>query len=273
MAPGNFGDVGIKGRHHPIEGLDHRHLTAKSRVDIGELQTDVAAADDRDPAGQPFQIDGLVTGEHRSPIGLDAGWNEGIGAGRQDHVLGRQNTIHAAGFTQPNPLRAFDTSDTPQDRHPGPFEGLGQVGADRLHQLIGVIGDLLPLETHGCGVDSETGEMLVIGQFANLAAGSQQRLGRHTTTVHTGATHVARFDDRRFKAMLSRMLCGIKPAVAGTDDNDVEVEAGVAHPVCCDVAVIVALRRSSRRGTAAAATFSDSTRLLWGSVTAWLQQA
>ena len=62
-------------------------------------------------------------------------------------------------------------------------------------------------------------------------------------------------------------------AVAGSNNNDVEVEAGVAHPNCCDVAVIVALRRSRRRGTAADATFRDSTRALWGSVTAWVQQA
>ena len=63
------------------------------------------------------------------------------------------------------------------------------------------------------------------------------------------------------------MFGGIEAAVTGADDDDVEVETGVAHPDCCVVAVIVARRRSSRRGTAAAATFSDSTRELWGNVT------
>ena len=35
--------------------------------------------------------------------------------------------------------------------------------------------------------------------------------------------------------MLSSVLSGIKTAVAGADDDDVEVETGVAHPDCCDV--------------------------------------
>ena len=160
-----------------------------------------------------------------------------------------------------------------QDRYTGPFKGFGEVGADRLHQIVGVISDLLALEPHRSCMDSETGQVLIIRQFTHLAAGGQKRLGRNTAAVDAGAPHVPRFNDGGFEAVLCGVLSGIKPAIAGTDDNDVVVETGVAHPCCCEGAVIVARRRSSRRGTAAAATFSDSTRGLWGRVTAWVQQA
>ena len=163
---------------------------------------------------------------------------------------------------------------TAQDRDARPFQRLGEVGADRLHQLIGMVSDLLPLKAHRRGVDAETRQMLIIGQFTHLAAGRQQCLGGHTPPVHAGAAHVTRFNDRGLEAMLRSMLRSIETAVAGADDDDVEIETGVAHPDCCDVvAVIVALRRSRSRGTAAAATFRDSTRSLWGRVTAWVQQA
>ena len=160
-----------------------------------------------------------------------------------------------------------------KDGHPRSFKGLCEVGADRLHQVVGVVSDLLALEANRSRMDPETGEVLIIRQFPHLAAGGEERLGRHTAAVDAGAPHVPRFDDGGFEAVLCGMFGGIESAVAGTDDDDVEVEAGVAHPDCCDVAVIVARRRSSRRGTAAAATFSDSTRGLWGRVTAWVQQA
>ena len=47
-------------------GLDHRHHTPGG-VDVRELQADVAVADDGDPAGQPFQVHRLITGEHVRP--------------------------------------------------------------------------------------------------------------------------------------------------------------------------------------------------------------
>ena len=273
MTGRNLGDVRIEGGHHPIQGLDHRHLTAQSRVDVCEFKADVTAADDGDPAGKPFQVDGFITGEHRATVGLDARRNERIRTRGDDHVLRGKDAIHAAGLPQANPLSTLQATLAAQDRHPCPLQGLGQVGADRLHQLVGVVGDLLTLKPHRCCMDAEAGQVLVIGQFAHFAAGGEKCLRRNAPTVHAGSTHVPRFDDRRPEAMVGGMFGGIEAAVAGADDDDVEVETGVAHPDCCVVAVIVALRRSSSRGTAAAATFNDSTLGLWGRVTAWVQQA
>ena len=115
--------------------------------------------------------------------------------------------------------------------------------------------------------------MLVIGKLTHLSACGQESFRRDTASIDAGATHVARFNDRRLQSMVGSMLCSIKASISGTDHNDVEVEAGVAHPNYCCVPTILALRRSKRRGTAAAATFNDSTLELCGRVTAWVQQA
>ena len=40
MTGRNLRDVRIEGGHHPIQGLDHRHLTAQSRVDVCEFKAD-----------------------------------------------------------------------------------------------------------------------------------------------------------------------------------------------------------------------------------------
>ena len=273
MTSSDLGDVGVKGGHHPIKRLDHRHLATKGGVDVSELEADVAAADNGDPARQPLEVDGFVTGEHRAAIGFDPRRHKWIGAGRHDHISCAEDPVDTTGFAQSHPLGSPKTAMPPQDCDARSLESLGQVGANRLHQLVGVISDLLPFEPHRCRVDPETGQVLIIGQFPHLATGCQQRLGRHTAAIDTGASHVPRFNDGGFKAVFCGMFGGIEAAVTGADDDDVEVEAGVAHPDCCVVAVIVARRRSSRRGTAAAATFSDSTRELWGNVTAWVQQA
>ena len=125
-----------------------------------------------------------------------------------------------------------------------------------------MVSDFLPFEAHRRGMNAKTGEMLVVGQFTNLAAGCQQCLGGHAAPVHTGSAHVARFDDRRLQTVLGCVFRCVKTAITGTNDDDVEIETGVAHTDCCVEAVILALRRSSRSGTAAAATFNDSTRSL-----------
>ena len=59
--------------------------------------------------------------------------------------------------------------------------------------------------------------------------------------------------------MVGCVLGGVEAAITGTDHDHIEVETGVAHPDCCVEAVILARRRSRRRGTAAEATFNDST--------------
>merc|ERR1712097_191325 len=73
--------------------------------------------------------------------------------------------------------------------------------------------------------------------------------------------------------MIGCMFGCIKAAISGANDNHIEVETGVAHPIVCVEDVILARRLSKSRGTAAAATLRDSTAALWGRVTPAEQQA
>ena len=104
MATSDLGDVWIKGGHHLVHRLDHRHFTTERGVHIGEFKADVTAADDGNPTGKPLEVDGFIAGEDRASIGLNAGWNEGIGTCGQDHVLGGDHPVDTTGFPQSDPL-------------------------------------------------------------------------------------------------------------------------------------------------------------------------
>lgn len=109
--------------------------------------------------------------------------------------------------------------------------------------------------------------MLCIGQLTHPATGSEQSLGGHTAAVHTSAAHITGFKDSHLEAMLGCMFGCVETAISGADHNHIEVETGVVHPIFCVEDVILARRLSRRRGTAATATFRDSTAELWGKVT------
>ncbi len=72
-----------------------RDLGAEGGVDVGELEADVAAADDGDPVGDPLELEGVVRGEDRLAVDGDAGRDEGDGARREDDVLGRDKLVGA----------------------------------------------------------------------------------------------------------------------------------------------------------------------------------
>ena len=169
MARSNSGDVGVKGRHHPIQSLNHRDLAAESRIDVCKFQTDITTADDGEPAREPLQADGLIAGEHAATIGLDTRRNKGVRSRRQNHVLGRDHPVHATDFPHSHGLRRLQTALATNDGHPSPLQSFGEVSANRGHELIGVISDFLAFEANRGGMDPETCQMLSIGQLADTA--------------------------------------------------------------------------------------------------------
>ena len=174
MTSSHLRDVWVKGGHHLVHRLNHRHFATKRGVNISEFKTDVTTADDGDPTGQPLQVDRFIAGEHRASIGFDTRGHKWIGTCGEDDVLGRDHPINTAGLTQADALRTLKTTMAPEDRHASPFQSFGEVCSNGLHQLIGVISDLLPLETHRRRMNPEAGQMLVIRQLTHFAAGRQQ---------------------------------------------------------------------------------------------------
>ncbi len=94
---GDLGNVRIEGGHQLIQRFDDGDLTAQGRVDIRELQADVAAADNGDPVGQPVELQGLVAGEDGFAVSFNAGGHKGHRARRQNNVFGRHNFFAVGG--------------------------------------------------------------------------------------------------------------------------------------------------------------------------------
>ena len=59
-AVGNAADVGVEGGHEVVHGLDEGHLGAEGGVDVGELEPDVARADDGNPVRHPLELQRVV---------------------------------------------------------------------------------------------------------------------------------------------------------------------------------------------------------------------
>jgi hypothetical protein len=57
-----LGDVGVLGRHHPVEELHDRHVDAEVLHHVGELDADRAGAGDDDRPGQVLVEDLLLVG-------------------------------------------------------------------------------------------------------------------------------------------------------------------------------------------------------------------
>ena len=81
-----LGDLGVLGRHHPVEELHDRHIDAEVRHHVGELDADRAGARDHDGAGQLVVEDLLLVGDN--VLGeLGAGHQPRRRAGGDDHVV------------------------------------------------------------------------------------------------------------------------------------------------------------------------------------------
>ena len=92
-------DLPVEAGHQVVHRLDEGHLAAQGRVDVGELEADVAAADDGDPLGDPLELERVVGREDGLSVDGDPGRDEGDGAGRDHDVAGGDGApdVDAAG--------------------------------------------------------------------------------------------------------------------------------------------------------------------------------
>ena len=71
------------GARRALRPSSRAHLLAQRGVDVGELEADVAGADDGQPVGQPLHLERVVRGEHRLAVHLLRGWvGGGVEPGR-----------------------------------------------------------------------------------------------------------------------------------------------------------------------------------------------
>mmetsp|Transcript_22230 Transcript_22230/g.48497 ORF Transcript_22230/g.48497 Transcript_22230/m.48497 type:complete len:442 (-) Transcript_22230:310-1635(-) len=163
---GQLRDLLVEARHHLGHRLDEGHLGAKRRVHVGKLEADVARADDRDPVGHPLELEGLVRGEDRLAIHLDAGRHEGHRARRQDDVLGADRLVGA------NQLHRGWRNELALVREDGDAqrsERALQVALHLVGQVVRVRGHLGAVVRHLARLDAQLGQVLRVAHLAHAA--------------------------------------------------------------------------------------------------------
>eukprot|EP00968_Pinguiococcus_pyrenoidosus_P024872 scaffold5138_cov251-Pinguiococcus_pyrenoidosus.AAC.9 len=180
-------DLAIEGRHDVVEGLDEGDLRSQGRVDVAELQADVAAADNRDPLGHALEVEATVAGEDGLLVHFDARRHERQGAGGQDHILGGDGL---AGPLQLDGARSGHLRAVGKDLDAEALEAVLQIGSHLVRQVARVRSNGRPVELHVAKADPQGLEVLLVLQLAHAAAGRQQRLAGHAAAIHTGSAHI-----------------------------------------------------------------------------------
>jgi len=164
---------------------------------------------------------------------LNAGGTKRVGTGGDDQLLGAVNLLDAAGPRHRHPLGAIEpTLAPPQDLWwPGALQGFGEVGANRGHKLVGVVGDCPGFRSErGCRMDAQTLRCSKTSPVPHPATGGQQRALEAHASVSTQVAAMSR-EIRRWRvaqpviARAWRHRSRRKPAPI-TDSHRVETHSG-----------------------------------------------
>mmetsp|Transcript_9751 Transcript_9751/g.29630 ORF Transcript_9751/g.29630 Transcript_9751/m.29630 type:complete len:269 (+) Transcript_9751:688-1494(+) len=80
-------DLGVETGHDVGHGLHKGDVGSQCRIHVGELQADVAAANDGHPLRHVLELESLVRGEHRLAVDCDPRRDKWHRSGRKDDVL------------------------------------------------------------------------------------------------------------------------------------------------------------------------------------------
>ena len=216
------GDLDVHHGQDMVHQLQHRHLTAQTVQEIGELHADHTAADHGDRGGHLIQVQGLGAGQQVVfPLQREEGGHEYAGAGGDDDVgPGDAPAVHRQGMGIGKrghslhhryliaPEQTLDAVDQGFDH--GFLSGLqgGHIHRDlvRLHARHREAGGILHLVVH--------------------VGGLNQRLGWDAAHVQAGASETGPLDDAGFFPALGRLDRRLIAAGAGTDHDHVVVVSG-----------------------------------------------
>ena len=217
-----LGDLGVLGRHHPVEELHDGDVDAEVGHHVGELDADGARARDHDRAGQLVVEDLLLVGDHVLRE-LGAGHEPGGGAGGDDDVV--------AGDLAGLPVVALDLDGLGVDEGAPAVDLLDLV---LLHQEVHALDDRVRdlaaarvgrLEVHR-GVAGDPELVLLVGQDVRQLGVAQQCLRRDAPDVEADTSPVLLLDHTHLQAELGGADGGDVPTGAGTEDQDIEIAHG-----------------------------------------------
>ena len=173
-------------------------LGAQGGVDVGELEADVAAADDGDPVGDPLELERVVRGEDGLAVDLDARGDEGDGARREDDVLGGDELV-GAGLL--HLVRARIDAGLGNDVHTERRQRVAEVLLHVARKLLGVRGDGLTVVLDVVHCDAEALEMLRVAHLTYTAGGSEKSLRWYAAAVHASAPNVPSSENGSFETL------------------------------------------------------------------------
>ena len=219
-------EIAVGAGQQPVEHLHHRHLAPERRVDLPELEADVAAADDEEAAGDVRDLEGRRGVHHALAHDLDARQPGRRRAGGEDRVLEADLLRLVAGDAQA--ARVFEGG--PAADH------LDVLAAGDAGQAAGQLADhalALPLaqrierDPRLAEVHAELPGALGLAQHRGDV---QERLGRDAALEEAGAPQtLVEIDDDRLQAQLGaakRRRVAARPAA---DDGHVDLAHEIAH--------------------------------------------
>ena len=206
----------VEAPEHVVGAHDFDHLGAEPGEQRGELDRDIAAADDQQPAGKGLEVEDLVGGNGVLEAG-DRARRLGPRAGRDEDVPGARRS--AAG--EPD-MMGVDQFGALLDQLDARLVEVGAIdrGQARDFALLGRH-QRRPIETPRPDAPAEP---FGVGKIVGEAARVDQQLLGHAAANDAGSADAEFLRDDDLRAMLGRDSRRPNPARTGADDEQVDVE-------------------------------------------------
>ena len=226
-------DLGIFAHHETRQHLHLRHLRPEAREALRQFAADGAAAEHQQPRRQRADAPQGVRGDVAHVVDPGDRRHEGPAAGGDDDAPRRQRLCSLGGRDLHGPGRG--------DLR-GPGDALDTQPRIALHRVVGLDGGDHPLDPlHDFGeveigagaADAEIPGALDVRQQLRR---SDQRLRWHAPEVEAVAAHPVLLDQRDLGLHRRSDVGGNQSGGAGTDDDQIAVEAGGLLPLRVDLA-------------------------------------
>jgi hypothetical protein len=213
-------DVRVLTCDQPVALLDDRDPAAEPTVDLGELEPDIAAADDDQMRWQGLECQqGRVVQVRHVPHpgeirgrGAPADIDEDLG--RFNHLAMHRHPVRAGEAAMP-----LEHRDARRGLHPS----LDAVAGVADH---GIPSCPHPRQVHVDGTADGEAELGAPLGHVDRARAGHHRLGWHAAGVDAGAAEAMAFEHRGAASRLSQPGRQRRPGLTGADDNRVESVGG-----------------------------------------------
>ena len=208
-------DVLVEAAQHALAAMNERHVRAQALENLGELDRDVAAADDHDPLGQTVQMERLVggDGEFRAAHALRA--HDPTAGGDEDPLGGDEPAAR-----EPHLVRADDFGALLDDLRAG-FQQVGAVNAGQPRDLVlHIVPQFGPVEPRPFHAPAEARSVL---ERLRELGGEHEQLFGDAAAHHAGPADPILLRDRRAFAHGRDEPGGAGAAGAGADGEEIVI--------------------------------------------------